>query len=236
MVAAPAGLAAWDAPSLLVAMAGETSRVRLAVHVLNTALRHPFLLAAQLAVAQAASGGRAEVGLGAGGATHLAGHVHRATGIDLPPYAARVARLEACCRAFPALWRGETIDDPVLGLRQASLGPIAITPPPLTVGGTGDRTMQVAARWADGWNVTGLNTPDSYQPARDRMRRLCDQAARTRPLNCSVQLFAQDMNSHRARQTLHDFEAAGADEILWVLDRDSTPEDIRRLAGAAGRG
>src|ERR671935_2352881 len=64
--AAPAGLAAWNAPTLLAAMAGVTDRVALAVDVLNTSLRHPFLLAGQLAVAQAASSGRVEVGLGAG--------------------------------------------------------------------------------------------------------------------------------------------------------------------------
>ena len=57
VTAAPAGLRAWNAPSLLVAMAGRTERFALAVDVLNVSLRHPFLLAGQLAVAQAASGG-----------------------------------------------------------------------------------------------------------------------------------------------------------------------------------
>ena len=56
--AAPACLAAWNAPSLLTAMAGVTETIALAVDVLNTSLRHPFLLAGQRAVAQAASGGR----------------------------------------------------------------------------------------------------------------------------------------------------------------------------------
>jgi hypothetical protein len=47
---------AWDAPSLLSAMAGVTSRIALSVDVVNVALRNPALLAAQVAVAQAASG------------------------------------------------------------------------------------------------------------------------------------------------------------------------------------
>src|ERR671937_239225 len=64
VTAAPARLAAWNAPSLLTAMAGVTERVALAVDVLNVSLRHPFLLAAQLAVAQAAAGGRDGVGPG----------------------------------------------------------------------------------------------------------------------------------------------------------------------------
>jgi hypothetical protein len=57
----PEGRQSWDAPSLLIAMAGRTQHIGLAVHVLNASLRHPFLLAGQLAVAQAHSGGRVEV-------------------------------------------------------------------------------------------------------------------------------------------------------------------------------
>src|SRR5919205_740710 len=45
-----AGAPAWDAPSLLVAMAGATRQVTIAVDVLNTSLRPPYLSAAQLAV------------------------------------------------------------------------------------------------------------------------------------------------------------------------------------------
>src|ERR671934_519982 len=66
VTASPRPQAAWDAPTLLAATAARTERISLAVRVLNVCLRHPFLLAAQLAVAQATSGGRLDVGLGAG--------------------------------------------------------------------------------------------------------------------------------------------------------------------------
>src|SRR5918911_1240626 len=108
--AAPAGLAAWNAPSLLTAMAGVTERIALAVDVLNTSLRHPFLLAGQLGVAQAASRGRVEVGLGAG-SSHLARFDHAALGLEFRPLAARRQRLTRCCQAFPALWRGQDVTD-----------------------------------------------------------------------------------------------------------------------------
>src|SRR6266511_4349752 len=106
-------------------MAGATSSIRLEVQVLNASLRHPFLLAGQLAVAQADSGGRLRVGLGAG-SHHLARFDHAAVGIDFPPHRARVDRLGACCRVLPALWRGAVLDDPLLGLTGASLGPTGI--------------------------------------------------------------------------------------------------------------
>lgn len=133
--AAPAGLAAWNAPSLLVAMAGVTEHVGLAVDVLNVSLRHPFLLAGQLAVAQAASGGRLQVGLGAG-SHHLARFDHQAIGRPFPPLAQRRERLALCCQLLPQLWRGEEISDAELGLDAASLGPLGIDPPPIFVGGS----------------------------------------------------------------------------------------------------
>ena len=163
--AAPGGNVAWDAPTLLAAMAGATSRIRLAVHVLNVSLRPPFLLAGQLAVAQASSGGRLEVGLGTG-SWHLARHDHRLAGVAFPPFAERVRRLEACCRTLPALWRGETVSDPVLGLDEAALGPLGIEPPPIVVGGTSDRVLAVAAAHADAWNASSVETDRFAELAR----------------------------------------------------------------------
>ncbi|MGH2680297.1 MAG: LLM class flavin-dependent oxidoreductase [Actinomycetota bacterium] len=105
----------------------EHSRIRLGVHVLNASLRPPLLLAGQLAVARASSGGRLEIGLGTG-SWHLARHDHRVAGIPFPSFAERVRRLEACCRALPALWRGEAVSDEILGLDGASLGPLGRLP------------------------------------------------------------------------------------------------------------
>lgn len=64
-------------------MAALTARITVAVRVLNDCLRHPFLLAGQLAVAQATSGDRLDVGLGAG-SFHLARHDHEALAIPSP--------------------------------------------------------------------------------------------------------------------------------------------------------
>jgi len=87
-------------------MAGVTEDIGLAVDVLNVSLRHPFLLAGQRAVAQAASGGRVEVGLGAG-SHELARFDHAALKRPLPPLAERLGRLARCCQAFPTAlaWR-----------------------------------------------------------------------------------------------------------------------------------
>ena len=224
--AAPAGLAAWDAPTLLAAMAGHTERIRLAVHVLNVSIRPPLLLAGQLAVAQAASGGRLEVGLGTG-SWHLARHDHRATGIAFPPFEDRVRRLERCCRAFPPLWRGETVSDDLLGVEDASLGPLGIEAPPIVVGGSSDRVLSVAAAHADAWNGSSIGT-DRFE---ERVVRL-DRLAEGRPIAKQVQLWLREVGLEGARDAVSRYEASGADTIVFVLDEERDPDMIRRLAEA----
>src|SRR5206468_3672001 len=80
----------------------RTTRITVAVRVLNVCLRHVFLLASQLAVVQAVSGGRLDVGLGAG-SFGLARDDHTALTIPFPAVGDRMARLDAACRLLPAL-------------------------------------------------------------------------------------------------------------------------------------
>lgn len=233
VTALPANLAAWDAPTLLAVMAARTKRIALSVDVLNVSLRHPFLLAAQLAVVQAASGGRLEVGLGAG-SFELARHDHRALGIRMPPLAERRALLDACVRVYPALWRGERVSDETLGLRDASLGPIAIAIPPLVLGGTSEAIMEAAVRGADGWN-THLRKLDEYE---DRARAIADisqRYGRTRPLLRHVQVFADSLEPEAARELVDGAETLGATTVMFVLHRNHDLGAMEQLARAVLR-
>lgn len=219
---------AWDAPTLLAAMAARTARITVAVRVLNVCLRHPFLLAGQLAVAQATSGGRLDVGLGAG-SFHLARHDHEALAIPFPSLPDRMARLEACCLALPALWRGERVTDETLGLSSASLGPIGIGPPRLVVGGGSARAIGIAARSADGWN---LSTPD---PAEFEAARVRLEGARARvgkePIAAEAQLWVRDLWAD-PRSHLRAFEDSGAEAVILVMDEERGPNEVARLADA----
>lgn len=224
--AAPAGNAAWDAPTLLAAMAGATSRIPIAVHVLNVSLRPPLLLAGQLAVAQASSAGRLEVGLGTG-SWHLARHDHRSAGVPFPPFAERVRRLEACCRTFPALWRGETVTDDALGLDAASLGPLGIEPPPIVVGGTSERVLAVAAALADAWNASPVEA-DRFAQLGRRLEGLLG----SRTIERQVQLWLREVGIEGARDAVARYGDAGAETIVFVLDEDRDPDVIAHLAAA----
>jgi alkanesulfonate monooxygenase SsuD/methylene tetrahydromethanopterin reductase-like flavin-dependent oxidoreductase (luciferase family) len=225
VTAAPDGRQAWDAPSLLAAMAGVVERPRLAVDVLNTSLRHPFLLAGQLAVAQAASGGRVEVGLGAG-SVGMARFDNRALGLPFPPLAERLRRLERICTLLPGLWRGETIHDDELGLAGASLGPLGIDPPPVIVGGRSDAAMAVAARAADGWNANESD-PDAYERLARRMDALCAETGRT--VTRTVQFFDRALGPD-VRQRLERFADAGATTVTFVISEDTGADAVRHLA------
>jgi alkanesulfonate monooxygenase SsuD/methylene tetrahydromethanopterin reductase-like flavin-dependent oxidoreductase (luciferase family) len=228
--AAPAGLAAWNAPSLLTAMAGTTETIALAVDVLNVSLRHPFLLAGQLAVAQAASGGRVEVGLGAG-SHELASFDHKALMRPFPDLPERLERLARCCQAFPALWRGEAVSDPVLEIEAAALGPLAIEPPPIIVGGRSEPTMTVAARHADGWNAVVTDAGEFAQLAA-RLDRLCLRVERERPLAKAAQVVARDLELTSARVLVRELEQAGAESVTFVLVEERGPDAVRELASA----
>jgi len=231
--AAPAGLAAWDAPSLLTAMAGVTSRIRLSVDVINVALRHPFLLAGQLVVAQAASRGRIEVGLGAG-SFHLARHDHLAVSIPFPPFGRRVELLAHCCDVLPRLFRGQRVSDPMLGFVDASLGPVDVPVPPIYVGGSSDRVLRVAAAHADGWNVV-VSDAKRFAELSARVDALCRQLDRSRPLVKAAQVFVRDVGFSKARRLLDELDRAGADAATFVLVDEKGPRAVEQLAATVLR-
>lgn len=172
---------ALDAWTVLAALAGRTSRLRLGVLVSPVTLRHPALLARIASTVHQVSGGRAELGMGAG--WHEAGH--RSVGVDLPAAAERMDMLEEAVQVVRLLWDGAT------GLHQGThyrvdLGrfepmPHArIGPPALIVGGRGGpRSVALAARWGDGYNTHGATTEQCLRIGR-RVRRAWREAAADR--------------------------------------------------------
>jgi alkanesulfonate monooxygenase SsuD/methylene tetrahydromethanopterin reductase-like flavin-dependent oxidoreductase (luciferase family) len=142
-----------------------------------------------------------------------------------------VGRLEACCRAFPALWRGETVSDDAVGLDGASLGPLAIDPPPIVVGGTSDRVLAVAAAHADAWNASSVEA-DRFEELAARLAELVGD----RPIERQVQLWLREVGLEGAREARDRYEDAGADTVIFVLDDERDPDVISRLAAAVRAG
>jgi alkanesulfonate monooxygenase SsuD/methylene tetrahydromethanopterin reductase-like flavin-dependent oxidoreductase (luciferase family) len=228
VTSAPEGQSAWDGPSLLAAMAAATAQIRLGIHVLNASLRHPLLVAGQIAVAQAASGGRMEVGVGAG-SHYFARYDHEATGLPFPSFAVRMDRLESYCRLLPALWRGEKVTEATTGLREASLGPLGIEPPPIYVGGASERALRIAAQYGDGWHAPGKE--GEFASLSERLDRICSEAGRA-SIPKSTQIRPGDLDQLKER--VERLEGAGAATVILVLDADQRgPDWVRRLAEIA---
>lgn len=153
----PPGPGPSEAWLTLAALSRETEQIRLGTLLTAATFRPPGLLAIMVAQADGMSGGRVELGIGAG--WYEAEHV--AYGIAFPPVAERFDRLEEQLAVVTGLWEtpeGETFsfagthyrlsDSPALPK------PVQRPRPPVIVGGTGvRRTPRLAARFGDEFNA-----------------------------------------------------------------------------------
>jgi F420-dependent oxidoreductase-like protein len=150
-----------DCWASLTWLATNTRRIRFGPLVCPLTFYHPALLAKRAAAVAELSGGRLDLGIGAG--WHEGEHAM--FGIPFPPVKERLDRLESGARLIRALWQGRpvTLEQPYYPLRDAQSFP---QPPggrvPLVIGGKGERrALRVVAESADEWNVTRV-TVDEY--------------------------------------------------------------------------
>ncbi len=132
---------------VLAALASTTRSIRVGTLVLNNDLRHPVVLAQELATLDHLSGGRLEVGLGAGHSFTE----YRAIGLRFEPAAARKARLAESVEILRALLDGETVTfhGSHYELEEASTLAAQQEHVPLLVGVNGRAALAHAARHAD---------------------------------------------------------------------------------------
>ncbi len=139
----------------LGAAAAVTSKIRLAAFVFANDYRHPLILAREAATLDLLSGGRFELGLGAGWMKSD----YRALGRTYDPASERVDRLEEAIPIFKRLLAGETVTHHGANfhLDGATTGvPVVQKPrPPIAIGGGRPRMLRLAAREAD---IVGITT------------------------------------------------------------------------------
>jgi probable F420-dependent oxidoreductase len=137
----------------LAAAAAVTTTLRVAPYVAANDFRHPLLLARELATLDALSGGRVEIGIGAGWRTAD----YRQLGATYDPPKVRIDRLEESIGILKGLFAGERVthDGPHYRLGGARLEPRPVQRPhpPFVIGGGGPRMLRLAAREAD---IVGL--------------------------------------------------------------------------------
>jgi F420-dependent oxidoreductase-like protein len=165
----------------LAGLARETSTIRLGTLVTSATFRHPGPLAIAVAQVDAMSGGRVELGLGAG----WNADEHRAYGIPFPETKQRFDDLEEQLAVVTGLWstpEGERFSHagakwPVEG-SPALPKPVQRPHPPIIVGGWGaKRTPALAARYAHEFNIP-FATVDQVADQFAVVRRACETAGR----------------------------------------------------------
>jgi alkanesulfonate monooxygenase SsuD/methylene tetrahydromethanopterin reductase-like flavin-dependent oxidoreductase (luciferase family) len=199
---------ATDAWTLLGALAARTLRLRLGTLVSPVTFRHPSVLAKAAATVDHVSGGRVEVGMGAGWNVPE----HDAYGFPFPETSERVRLLAEQVEHVDRVLR----EEPLVVQRPR---------PPLIVGGAArSGTTEPAARFADEYNTTGVD-PTEAANRRKRLDAACERAGRN-PATLRFSMMTPFLlDRDHARRFIEIFPGAG--------DADQRFDELRRR-GLAG--
>jgi F420-dependent oxidoreductase-like protein len=247
----PAGLPTTDAWSTLAGLARDTNRIRIGSLVSPVTFRIPGVFAKQVATVNEMSGGRLEVGMGAG----WNDDEHRQHGIPFPSLGDRFDMLEEALAVVHGLWTqadgwshaGERwpVEDARFAPRPEQPG--RRHPPLILGGGGGPRLARLVAAYADEFNLVSAS-PDKAREAYARIDAACaaigrDPAEVTRSAMTGV-LVAESEGElqDRVRQQLAMLGEDDADASAWLAERrgrwlmGTLDEAAERLALFAGAG
>ena len=169
-----------DAWTTLAGLARETSRIRLGTLVNSATFRHPGVLAITVANVDDMSGGRVELGLGAG----WYAQEHSAYGIDFPDLGRRFDILGEQLAIISGLWSTPAggvfsyTGDHYAVVDSPALPKPVQSPPPIIVGGGGPRrTPALAARFAAEFNLP-FQSRENFVAQCTRVRAACESIGR----------------------------------------------------------
>lgn len=163
---------------MLAALAQATRRLRLGTLVTGIHYRHPAVLANMVSTLDIVSGGRLELGIGAGWNEEESG----AYGIELGSLRERSDRFEEACEVLVGLLSQETTDFSgthyqLRAARNEPKGPQQ-PHPPICIGGSGEkRTLRTVARFAQHWNFLG-GPPEEFARKREVLHAHCADVGR----------------------------------------------------------
>lgn len=202
----------FEAVSIMTALAAHTKRVRVGCLVYCMAYRHPAVLANAAVTIDHVSGGRLELGLGAGWSQIE----FDAYGIPFRPIGDRLDQLEEGIGLIRSLFENETTDfrGKHYTLTEARCEPKPLQKKPrLWIGGSGEkRLLRIVARHADAWNVPFV-APDAFAHKTRVLDEWCAREGRDprsilRTVNVGLML-APDERAARAKR--HQLEQAFGD-------------------------
>lgn len=226
-VADHVGPSMWSPLPILATLAAATSTVRLGTMVLNNDMRNPVQLGWEAATLQHLSGGRFELGLGAGHTPQE----YAATGIDRSAGRIRKERLAEAVELLGRLFAGGPVDHAGAHYRVEGAELPTVEAPPILVGGNGDALLTHAARHADAIGLQGLGRTredghrhevkwsiDHLEAQLSTIGRAADAAGRRPELGALVQAVV--ITDDRARAVADFLTRAPS---LTQADAEATP-------------
>jgi len=236
----------------LTAAACATTRLRLSMFVLANDMRHPGVLAKEVATLDVLSGGRVELGLGAGWDQGE----YAALGIPFDRPSVRIARLEESVRAIRALLAGEAVSAQGDHYRLQGLsvrpGPVQPGGVPIVLGGGGRKMLSLAGRLGDIVSVAtennGRNDPSVLGPGL-RRSAVADQVSWVRQaaggrfdqieLNLRVRMASIGCDREAEARTAAEGTDCSADDLLgspfFLLGRvDEVADQLLRTRDELG--
>ena len=221
------GLAARECWVTLGAVAAATSSVEVGTGITNAYTRHPGMTAAAVATLDEASGGRAALGIGAGGALTLT-----ALAIERR---APITAMRELVRTSRALWSGEIVDgDGVTGgFRRARLD-FGRPDIPIWVAGRGPRVMRLAGELADGFIMSFVHKELIGEHVA-AIRGTADEHDRPHPRLCYMTILATTDEARQAARASLTFRLVDSpDTVKARIGLDPATEAAIRRGLADG--
>jgi F420-dependent oxidoreductase-like protein len=215
----------------LAALLHETTRIRGGVLVTGMVYRHPGVLANMATTLDITSGGRLELGVGAGWNQEECD----AFGIELGSLRERFDRFEEGLGVLDGLLNHgrSTFDGRYYRLRDAMNHPLPTQRPlPICIGGRGRRrTIPLAARYAHHWNYSGSET-EEFAACREVLHEACKQIGRNpSEITCSV-ILRWNGDVAQLHADTGAFEAVGADLGIVSVPKTEPASVVDEIARA----
>ena len=210
-----------DAWGTITALGAVTEWLRLGTMVSPATFRQPAVLAKAAVTADHVSGGRVEVGVGAGWWVRE----HELYGFDLPPVGPRLDALEEQLRIVRGHWGEGPFSFQGEHYRAHELDalpkPLQRPHPPLILGGSGGpRSLRLAARYADEYNVA-MATREKVADVRRGLDRACEEEGRD-PASLPLSLMtgwlvgADGDDLRRRASRLSEWKGEGGDGAAFL--------------------
>ncbi len=252
----PDDAACLEAVAMHAALACSTTKVRCGSLVYSVGYRHPAVLAKAITTIDQLSGGRADMGIGAGWAQVE----YQAYGIPFPDVKTRMDQLEEGIQCLRGLLHDDVtnFDGQHFTLTEARNEPRPLQDKlPIWIGGGGEkRTLKIAARHADGWNVPFIS-PDEFARKNAVLDQHCADVGRDpseikRAINTGLAFTEESLQQQfgaisefvrpgvltgtdeQVLDTIGRYVDAGADQVNIALRAPFDLDAIERLSVALG--